>query len=124
MTIAEVSKAYDISPDTLRYYERIGLLPSVERSAGNIRNYSEEDCRWVGYIKCMRSAGISVNTLVEYVALFRQGPATIGARKELLLKQRDQIAARINELNETLHKLDWKLDGYEERLLKYEDQLK
>lgn len=123
MTIAEVAKKYELTSDTLRYYERVGLLPHVARTAGGIRKYAEEDCRWVEYIKCMRSAGVSVETLVEYVALFHQGKETIPARKKLLLEQREQIAAKIKELNETLSKLEWKLDGYEERTLKCEEGL-
>lgn len=122
MTIAEVAKQYGLSADTLRYYERIGLLPNVRRTAGGIRDYSEEDCRWVEYIKCMRSAGISVETLIEYVKLFHQGAETIAARKKLLLEQREQIVARINELNDILAKLDWKLDGYEDRMLIFEEE--
>jgi len=124
MTIAEVAKRYGITPDTLRYYERIKLLPKIVRTAGGIRRYGEEDCRWVEYIKCMRSAGVSVETLVEYVSLFHQGKETIPARKRLLLEQREQILARIQELNDVLARLDWKLDGYEERMLKYEEKLK
>jgi DNA-binding transcriptional MerR regulator len=124
MTIAEVAKKYELTPDTLRYYERIGLLPNVARTSGGIRNYSEEDCRWAEYIKCMRSAGVSVETLVEYVTLFHHGKETIQARKKLLLEQREQIVARIQELNDILARLDWKLDGYEERMLKYEENLK
>lgn len=65
MTIAEVAKKYELTPDTLRYYERIGLLPNVNRTPGGIRDYNEEDCRWVEYIKCMRSAGVTVETLIE-----------------------------------------------------------
>jgi DNA-binding transcriptional MerR regulator len=122
MTITEVAKKYGLTADTLRYYERIGLLPDVHRTPGGVRNYSEEDCRWVEYIKCMRSAGISVETLIEYVKLFHKGAETIAARKKLLLEQREQIVARINELNEVLTKLDWKLDGYEERMLKFEEE--
>ena len=76
------------------------------------------------YIKCMRAAGVSVETLAEYVRLFHQGAETIPARKKLLLEQREQIVARIAEMNEVLAKLDWKLDGYEERMLKYEEKLK
>ena len=124
MTIAEVAKRYGITPDTLRYYERIKLLPKIARTAGGIRRYGEEDCRWVEYIKCMRSAGVSVETLVEYVSLFHQGKETIPARKRLLLEQREQILARIQELNDVLARLDWKLDGYVERMLKYEEKLK
>jgi DNA-binding transcriptional MerR regulator len=124
MTIAEVARKYELTPDTLRYYERIGLLPNVARTAGGIRDYSETDCRWVEHIKCMRSAGISVDTLVEYVTLFHQGTDTIPARKKLLLAQREQIVARIEELNSALTRLDWKLDGYEERMLKCEEKLR
>lgn len=122
MTISEVAKKYDLTTDTLRYYERVGLLPNVGRTSGGIRDYSEEDCRWVEYIKCMRSAGVSVETLIEYVKLFHEGTGTIPARKKLLLEQREQIVARINEMNEVLAKLDWKLDGYEERMLKFEEE--
>lgn len=124
MTITEVAKKYGLTPDTLRYYERVSLLPNVARTSGGIRDYSEEDCRWVEYIKCMRSAGVSVETLVEYVTLFHQGKETIPARKKLLLEQREQIAAKIEELNAVLTKLDWKLDGYEERMLQCEENLK
>jgi DNA-binding transcriptional MerR regulator len=124
MTIAQVAKQYGLTADTLRYYERAGLLPEVKRTPGGIRDYGENDCRWVEYIRCMRSAGVSVETLAEYVRLFQLGPETIPARKRLLTEQREQIAARIAELNGVLSKLDWKLDGYEERMLKYEETLK
>lgn len=122
MTISEVAKKNGLTPDTLRYYERVGLLPNVRRTSGGIRDYSEEDCRWVEYIKCMRSAGVSVETLIEYVKLFHDGAQTITARKKLLLEQREQIVARIDEMNAVLAKLDWKLDGYEERMLKFEEE--
>ncbi|MDD3411161.1 MAG: MerR family transcriptional regulator [Eubacteriales bacterium] len=123
MTIAEVSKRYGLSADTLRYYEPVGLLPGVQRTAGGIRNYSERDCNWVEYIKCMRSAGVTIETLIEYVTLYRQGAETVAARKKLLLEQREQIVRKIDEMNAVLARLDWKLDGYEERMLKCEEKL-
>ena len=122
MTISAVARKYELTADTLRYYERIGLLPNVHRTPGGIRDYSEEDCHWVEYIKCMRSAGVSVETLIEYVKLFHEGTETISARKKLLLAQREQIVARIDDMNALLAKLDWKLDGYEERMLKFEEE--
>ena len=96
MTIAEVSKKFDISADTLRYYERIGLIPSVNRTAGGIRNYTQEDCNWVEFIKCMRGAGLSIEVLVDYVNMFKEGNSTIAARKELLVEQRRQLAEKIS----------------------------
>ena len=80
MNIAEVSKKYDLTQDTLRYYERVGLLPRVNRTSSGIRDYTEEDCRWVEFIKCMRQAGLPIEVLIEYVALYQKGDETIQAR--------------------------------------------
>lgn len=124
MTIAEVGKKYGLTADTLRYYERIGLLPAVHRNSSGNRDYTEEDCRWIQFIKCMRSAGLSIEVLIEYVNLFQKGNETIEARKELLLEQRKQIVEKIEELQGTLDYLDKKIDGYEERMLKFEEELK
>ena len=124
MTIAQVSQKYGVSADTLRYYERIGLLPPVGRTKSGIRDYTEEDCNWVNFIKCMRSAGLPVETLIEYVGLLWQGDETIPARKELLMEQRRQLAARIGEMQAVLDRLDKKIEGYESHLLKAERSLK
>ena len=124
MTIAEVSKEFGLTADTLRYYERIGLLPAVNRNSSGTRDYTQEDCRWVQFIKCMRSAGLSIETLIEYVSLFQLGNATIAIRKELLIEQRKQIFDKIEELQGTLEYLDKKIDGYEEHMLKFEEDLK
>lgn len=124
MTIAEVSKKYNLTADTLRYYERIGLIPPVNRNSSGNRDYTDEDCRWVQFIKCMRNAGLSIEIIVEYVNLFQQGNETTGIRKELLLEQRRQIVEKIDELSNTLAYLDKKIDGYEERMLKCEENLK
>lgn len=88
MTIAEVSRKYEISADTLRYYERIGLIPPVPRTKSGLRDYDEESCGWVELMKCMRAAGVQIEALIEYVALFQQGDDTIDARKALLIEQR------------------------------------
>ncbi|WP_195963919.1 MerR family transcriptional regulator [Clostridium cuniculi] len=124
MTITEVSKKYGLSADTLRYYERIGLIPPVHRNSSGNRDYTENDCKWVKFIKCLRSAGLSIEILIEYVDLFQKGSDTISARKELLFEQRKQIAEKINELQDTLKFLDKKIDRYEERMLKFEEELK
>ena len=124
MTIAEVSKEFGLTADTLRYYERSGLVPAVNRNSSGNRDYTQEDCRWVQFIKCMRSAGLSIETLIEYVSLFQLGNATIAIRKELLIEQRKQIFDKIEELQGTLEYLDKKIDGYEEHMLKFEEDLK
>ena len=91
MTIREVSEKYHISQDTLRYYERIGLIPAVHRTAGGVRDYQETDLGWVEHAICMRSAGVSVEALIEYVRLYQQGDATIEARLHLLQEQKQLL---------------------------------
>lgn len=124
MTIAEVSKKLDLSQDTLRYYERIGLIPSVNRNKGGIRDYTEEDCKWIEFIKCMRSAGLPIEVLIEYVGLFQQGDATIEARKELLIGQRKQLIARMEDMQKTLELLNYKIESYEQTVVEKEKELK
>lgn len=124
MTITEVSKKYGLTADTLRYYERIGLIPSVNRSKGGIRDYTEEDCGWVEFSKCMRNAGIQVEALIEYVALFQQGEETREARKQILIEQRDQLAAKIDEMQKTLNRLDQKIEHYEQYVVPAEERLR
>ncbi len=124
MTIAQVSQKYGVSADTLRYYERIGLIPPVHRSAGGIRDYDETDCGWVEFIKCMRAAGLPIEALIEYVALFQQGDDTLCARKALLLEQREQLAQRIADLQAVLDRLDRKIQVYDEKCVAMERLLR
>ena len=84
VTISEASRKYGLTPDTLRYYERIGLIPPVPRTKSGIRDYGEESCGWIELMKCMRAAGVQIEALAEYVALYQQGEATLGARRALL----------------------------------------
>ena len=121
MTIAEVSRKYEISADTLRYYERIGLIP-VPRNKSGIRNYDEASCQWIELMICMRKAGVQIEALVEYVELFQQGDATIDARKEILIEQRERLTAKMNEMQASLDRLNQKINGYE-KVLAAERQL-
>lgn len=123
MTIAEVSRKYDISPDTLRYYERIGLIPPVPRTEGGIRDYDEVSCGWVELMKCMRTAGVQIEALSEYVALFQRGDETVDDRKALLIQQRDQLMKRMADMQQTLDRLNEKIDQYERGLMLVEKQL-
>ncbi len=123
MKIAEVSEKFGISSDTLRYYERIGLIWPVNRNSSGIRDYNEIDLRRVDFIKCMRSAGLPVEVLIEYVALVQQGDGTIQARKEILKEQREQLVARIKEMQKTMEILDHKIEVYENAVLKKEKEM-
>ncbi|WP_165172118.1 MULTISPECIES: MerR family transcriptional regulator [unclassified Adlercreutzia] len=124
MKIAEVSKRYDISADTLRYYERIGLLRHVPRNKSGIRDYDESSCRTVEFVKCMRDAGMSIEALVEYMELLEQGDVTLLQRRDLLEQQRSRLRGRIRELQEALAKLDYKIENYEETVLAGENAIR
>lgn len=117
MTIAQVSKKFNISPDTLRYYERIGLLPPIPRTKSGIRNYNEDSCGWIELMKCMRAAGVQIEALIKYVALFRKGDETLDARRALLAEQRDQLMARMADMQTSLEKLNHKIDLYDRGLM-------
>jgi len=124
MQIAEVAKRYGISVDTIRYYERIGLIPPVPRTRGGLRDYGEESCGWIQLMKCMRAAGVQIEALIEYVDLFQQGDATLDARKALLVEQRDQLVSRMAEMQASLDLLNQKIDRYEQGMMTAEQQLR
>jgi MerR family transcriptional regulator, aldehyde-responsive regulator len=123
MKIAEVSERYAISSDTLRYYERIGLLPPVNRSESGIREYGDVDVKRVDFIKCMRSAGLPIEVLIEYVGLVQQGDRTIASRKEILKEQRQLLAGRMAQMQKTLDLLDHKIEIYENAVLTKEKEI-
>ena len=114
MTIKEVCKQFDISADTLRYYERVGVIPKVKRTKGGIRDYSEEEISWVENAICMRSAGVPVEMLIEYVKLYQEGDNTLEARRDLLIEARVEVQNKIDQYVETLNKLNFKISRYEE----------
>ena len=113
MTITEVSEKFDLSQDTLRYYERIGLIPQVNRTKSGNRDYTEESCNWIELAKCMRLAGVPIETLIEYCALTQQGDSTIIARKELLVEERKKLVKKKEDILKTLDRLNYKIDRYE-----------
>jgi len=123
MKISKVSEQSGLSADTLRYYEKIGLLPPVNRTESGIRDFSNLDLRRVNFIKCMRTAGLPIEVLIEYQALVQQGDDTIDARKEILQEQRTQLIDRMTEMQETLDLLNYKIQVYEKAVLQSERKL-
>lgn len=114
MTIKEVSERYEISQDTLRYYERVGMIPPVTRTSSGIRDYKESDLGWVELAKCMRSAGLTVEAMTEYVRLSLQGDSTLPDRCELLKGQRRALLAQRDKIDTAISRLDFKIGRYEE----------
>ena len=123
MTISEVSEKYGLPVDTLRYYEKAGLIPPVNRKESGVRDYTEQDCGWVEFIKCMRSAGLSIETLTQYVALYRKGNRTLQKRKNLLIAERDRLKQHIEEMQKPLERLNYKISVYEDKIVACEKKL-
>ena len=123
MNISEAAEKSGLTAVTLRYYERIGLIPPVTRGNGGVRLYKESDLGWIDFIKCMRSAGMSVESLIEYTTLFRNGTESDEARKNILIRERDQLLVKQKEINETIERLNGKIKSFEGNLKASEDSL-
>lgn len=117
MTIQEVCLKMDLTQDTLRYYEKVGMIPPVGRTSGGTRNYGEEDLRWISLAKCLRAAGLPVQAIVEYVYLFRLGDETVFKRLALLKEQRDALLDQRRKMDEAIEKLEYKISRYENGLI-------
>lgn len=116
MTIKEVAEKYDISADTLRYYERVGMIPKVTRRPNGIRDYQELDLGWVELAICMRSAGLPIEVMIEYVKLYKEGDNTIPARLELLQEQMNVLKEQKAQIESTVERLAYKISKYEEAM--------
>ena len=114
MTIKEISELSGLSQDTLRYYERVGMIPAVTRTSGGTRDYQEEDMRWVTLAKCMRSAGLPIEVMIDYL---KQGDETIPERLSLLKEQMNVLEEQEKAIQETMKRLAHKIERYEQALV-------
>lgn len=117
MTIGEVSKIYGISADTLRYYEKVGLIGPVIKNKSGIRDYDENTLKQIEFVMCMRGANLPIEALCRYMKLFKAGDKTLNDRREILVNQRENIAMQIEKLQKAKDKLDMKISLYDKRLL-------
>ncbi len=123
MKISEVSKKYDISAETLRYYEKVGLLPAVQKNSGGIRDYSETDCGWIEFIKCMRSAGLPIEVLKKYIELFNMGDNTVEERRQILINERKKLIEKRDAIQNTIDRLDYKIEIYYKNMCEKQKEL-
>lgn len=112
MTIKEVCAQFGLTADTLRYYERVGVIPAVPRTEGGIRNYTDEEIGWIENAVCLREAGVPIEMIIEYVKLFQQGDATFAARRDLLVEAREKILEARAKYDAALSKLAFKIAKY------------
>ena len=121
-SIKDASEKAGLSAHTLRYYEREGLLPGVERTPGGFRQYSDEDMEALWLICCLKNTGMSLQEITRFVGLAREGDRTLRERLELLQAHRDDVIARMEEMQRYLDKVNWKIGFYNEKLREYENR--
>ncbi|ANZ57585.1 hypothetical protein BGL34_04550 [Fructilactobacillus lindneri] len=117
MKIKEVSEITDLTAVTLRYYEKSGLIPSIQRKNG-IRNYTETDIEAINFIKCMRAAGLSVKSLVKYMDLFNRNEDTTSLRKQILATEQQKLKKQIAVMQKSVEIIDHKLELYDQGAFK------
>ena len=120
-SIRDVSKKTGLSAHTLRYYEKEGLLSHVGRSSGGFRQYSDEDLEALGLICCLKNTGMSLQEITRFVELTHEGEQTLKARVEMLREHRENVIARMAEMQKYLDKVTWKLNFFSEKLRAYEN---
>lgn len=125
MNIKKVSEQLEITPDTIRYYERIGLVPPINRNKNGVRDFTDLDIQRLDFIKCMRHAGLSIESLHEYMHLYSlNDDRTIPARKRILEEEVEKLDERIASLQETRAYLQHKINVYDSQLTQATNDLK
>ena len=117
MQISEVAKEFGLTTDTLRYYEREGLIGLISKGENGIRNYTEEDIKRIQFVKCMRAAGLEINFLKRYIQLFEEGDKTVKERREILVEQRKILKEKLDAMQEAYNRLNYKIDLYDKNIL-------
>ncbi len=117
-TIKEVTKKYNLSASTLRYYEKEGLLPKIKKNQSNQRVYDDDDLSWLDIIMCMRKTGMMIAYIKNYIELCQEGDNTINQRYEIFLKQKEILLLQQQELEKNIETVNYKINLYKEKLLK------
>ena len=112
-TVGEMAKILGVPASTLRYYDKEGLLPFVERTSGGIRMFKEQDYEWLKIIECMKKAGMPIKDIKNYIQLALEGDATIHERLELFRKQKQVLEEQMRSMQHTLDVLEYKCWYYE-----------
>jgi DNA-binding transcriptional MerR regulator len=113
LTIQEVAKATGLTAHTLRYYERIGLIHPINREENTRRCYTADDVGWIDFLLKLRAIGMSIKNMQRYAELQRQGDATLPERVEMLKALRDKVESHIDEMNQHLKLIHYKIDYYQ-----------
>ena len=113
LEISEVSKLTKLKPHTLRYYEKEGLLPFVDRSDSGNRDFKTKDLEWLELICCLKNTGMPIKKIKEYIELCLKGDDTIDVRRQIFINHREEVIEQIEELNKNLDKINGKISYYD-----------
>lgn len=112
-TVGEMAKRLEVPASTLRYYDKEGLLPFVERSSGGMRMFRDSDLEWLQVISCMKKAGMPLRDIRRYIQLAMQGDDTIDTRLQMFRRQREVLLQQIDDMRRTLETVEYKCWFYE-----------
>ncbi|WP_390409254.1 MerR family transcriptional regulator [Lacticaseibacillus jixiensis] len=121
MNIKQAADLFNLTTDTLRYYERIGVVPPVTRNASGYRDYQTSDLNWIYLVKCLRDAGVSVESLIDFATLSQgdRNQSDQTAQKAILQEQLDRLEEKLQQLQKTKSLLQYKIDTYDDHIAKY-----
>ncbi|MDT2826993.1 MerR family transcriptional regulator [Enterococcus viikkiensis] len=121
MNIKKAAEMFDLTPDTLRYYERVGVIPLVHRNESGYREYTTNDLNWIYLAKHLRNAGLSVESLIEFASLaqLRETQNVEEAQKQILADQLEEIEQKISEMEEVRDLLAYKVATYDDHIAKF-----
>jgi DNA-binding transcriptional MerR regulator len=111
-SISEAAKRMNTTPYTLRYYEKEGLLPFIDRNANGIREFKESDFEWLALIECLKGTGMPIKEIGEFISWCMEGDSTLQKRLDMFLKQKDELERKMAELQKYLNKIDYKIWYY------------
>lgn len=123
MKIKEVAEYFKLPSETIRYWESVKILSSIQRDESGYREYTQQDIDWIRYVKCLREIGVPIERIQEYISLSK-GENTVEKRKQILEEQRAQLIEKTRELNQAIELVNHKIDNYTTLLLPHEEKLK
>lgn len=124
MKISDVNKKFNISIQTLRYYEREGLIPAIHRDSNGVRDYQKDELYWIHYVQTLRNSGVTVASIKKYVGLVQKGSETREQRKQILLEQRQALLKKRAQIDDALKHMDIKLESYDTYVIELENNTK
>ncbi|ALS36315.1 DNA-binding transcriptional MerR regulator [Enterococcus rotai] len=119
MNSKEAAEMFGLTTDTVRYYERVGVIPPIERDKNGYRVYTTRDLNWIYLAKSLRHAGVSIESLIEFATLSQLGKDVEQAQKQILKDQLEEIDVKLKQMTETRNLLQYKIDTYDDHIAQF-----